>query len=99
MIGYSKEYKFEDNIGWMKFNFKTKTWWYYTNDGIPCDLKCFDKNQAIYKVQITKAVVANIDGYDNLGQQTESSQVDNSELDIPKAQIISASVVENENFQ
>lgn len=69
MIGYSKEYKFDDNIGWLKFNFKTKTWWYFTNDGIPCDLKCFDKNQAIYKVQITKKVIAEMETKQNIEQE------------------------------
>lgn len=59
----NKEYKFSDGIGWLKFNFRTKSWWFYTSDGIPHDMKLFDMNEAIYRIQITKRVLAELDGF------------------------------------
>lgn len=58
-----KDYKFEDNLGWLKFNFQTKSWWFYLNDGMAHDTGIFDINEAIYKIQLTKAVLAEMDGY------------------------------------
>lgn len=60
-----QDFKFDDGIGWLKFNFRTKTWWFYTHDGIPYNTKQFDINRAIYLIQITKKIVAKVDGIDN----------------------------------
>jgi hypothetical protein len=67
----NKEYKFDDNLGWLKFDFQTKSWWFYLNDGMSHDTGIFDINEAIYKIQLTKSVLAEIDGYTENGKPLE----------------------------